>query len=318
MTFKVFGFVALMTSICFAGSYEYLKAFESDFTLPAIEQSHVAASRDAALEIAMNGYYEEFANLDEISIYIGTGVEWTAPNQVQQLFDMLKAIAQQKTLDITDWQMSGSKITFFDKQKQLRYSITVGTERDQFADSFSKSPVVMYLGHSRYGRGPAFEDMTNYFRMSDEYQTVEMDVRNKYFLTETILKTDEFPLQSVTLDGKNYQFQYRGQKNTESHLGAEAYTKIIEGNAVDLDNATFWDGKQLVFLDSCSNEQHWKKLLRSRFSDPQQTLFFGTNCDTGVGMNHASIVIMSIVRQLPNSTNFVAELKGPHPCPTVY
>lgn len=316
-------FVGCLVSFpLFAGPYDFLRKFEEGLPHPAREVS-AAGPRNAEpppLNLKMDPYYESITHSGEVRSYVGVGVEFYHPQVASQILSAAKALSDHLQLGLTEWiwEQEKSRLSFFDPQRQVRYFLTVGFERNEFIEALAYFPVVMYSGHSRLGRGPAFEDFSNYFRLGNIYATIEIDTRNRYFRTEPLKKTDEFPPLDVTLGGVEYEYQYRGQKDEYAHLPSDSYTKVIEGGPKDFNAATFMATPQLIFLWSCENSHYFKVPIRKKLT-PGKALVFGT-----WGVPHhgliapISIFLISLARELPSSLDFVAELNQDESVYTAY
>jgi len=295
------------------GKYDFLQSLES----PRNGQVEKALQfqRKPAFSLEMADYYKHFQEKHSVKIYLGFGIEAYDPRRASEIFQMLQRLSQYLNLRISKWKLTqDGKISFTDTQNRVDYSIVIGNERNEFAQAFSKYDVVMYHGHSRYGRGPAFGSFTNYFRMGSVFPTIEVDTRNRYFQEEPIQKTSEFPLQDVTFNQKKYFYQYRGQKTESSYLPQDAYTKNIAGFDTDLKKTTFLNSKQLLYFYSCSNQPYFEKPIRALFPQANEKLVFGTVAEGMWGSKPHAVFVMSLVAQTPNSLDIVRELNATGDC----
>ena len=305
----------VLTLPVFGGNYEYLKKFESDFKWPIPEKATVQSTLEASPEIHLGDYYSEFQQDHIVTVYVGGGAEFfQIEHSPRNIFDQVSSLNENEKLGLTNLKFDSNKwISFYDPKRQLTFKITVGGERNEFIEALANYEVIVYMGHARYGRGPAFEQMWNYFRMGYEFPTIELDVRNKYFFGEPLLNLVEYPAQNITLGNEQFQYQYRGQKVESSYLPTDSYTKVIEGNAKDLMGASYLEGKQIFLWHSCSSEPHWRPALRELFSDPKEKLFYGTTHEVGGSYTPTAVLISSLVKQLGTSIALLNELKKVEP-----
>jgi len=264
----------------------------------------------------LTSFYREFSQDKKVSIYIGYGYETFDSDRAFELYKMLKSLASYYRVSLGKWSISNDErtIKFFDSDSGVEYQIRIGHERDEYQKAFSEYEVVMYHGHSRHGRGPAFDSFWNYYRMGSQFDTIEVDTRNRYFLNEPIQLSDQFPERPVLFDGKNYSYQYRGGRIDSSYLSDKAYTKNIPGNDADLVKTEFLPGKQIFYFYSCKNRKYWRDSLRRLFSDQKEKFVFGTKKD-GYGSNKPNaVMIMSIVRSVSESWKIVDDLNETGDC----
>lgn len=304
-----------MQSLSVGASYDFLKKFEQKPTqwtreIPPIPLKSVDRS---GVRGSLQNFYDEFAEQGKIRIYMGLGYEAYKNGAQNTFLNMLQAASNQMQLGLKKLRLNGTTITFEDT-REILYELTIGNERNEFKESFKDYQVVMYHGHSRYGRGPAFETFTNYFRMGDVFPTIEVDTRNPYFLNERILNQNEFPLQSVELGGKQYIYQYRGEKDHSSYLPQDAYTKVIEGNDKDLKATKYLDGRQIFWFYSCSNIDYWRNTLRSLFPNTDEKFIFGTKIEGYWSYSPAIVMITSVIKQVADSQRIVQELNQTNDC----
>jgi hypothetical protein len=310
-------FLILLATQAFAkGKYDFLNKFDRAPREWAVEKPVLRDEPVEALSQELTGYYEEFQEEDEIKIFYGFGYQSYVDNKETDFYAMLQALATEQGMKLTDWNLSNDKktIRFVDSATKMPYVITLSHERNEFAHSFADHNIVMYHGHSRYGRGPAFDSFHNYFRMGNVFPTIEVDTRNPYFQTEPMELTEQYPPQSVTLDGKPYQYQYVGQKTESSYLPADAYTKNIPGMDEDFKNAKFYDGKQLFYLYSCSNVEYWKNPIREQFPDSGDRFVFGTKDPGYWSEKPAAVFLMSVVQGVKSSDEITKRLNDTNDC----
>lgn len=298
--------------------YSFLDAMDIQPVAWVPEQSPSVQEKQRALDIDMKPFYEDFATDGIITFFVGYGNEGYYPERGEQIFEMLKAMGAHFNLQLTDWALTKdadkTTIGFRDAGRNLSYFITVQGERNAFADAFSRNEVVMYHGHSRYGRGPAFGKFENYFRMGHKHRTVEVDARNPYFKTEPILRTRRYPAKNLSWDGEALRYQYRGPKSDESYLAEDSYTKNIPGRSTDLVRAGFLPGRQIFYFYSCLNRDYWRKPIRDLHPDPNRKLVFGTY-KIGYGSTKPeAVMIMSVVRQLSKTTSVLRDLNATRDC----
>ncbi|OFZ20250.1 MAG: hypothetical protein A2X94_15355 [Bdellovibrionales bacterium GWB1_55_8] len=297
-------------------SFDFLDPIDQQPTAWEPERSRDSRETQDPIEVDLRPYYREFTRDGIINIYIGYGVEAYYPERSAQIFEMLKALGKHHELALTNWSLSDDKriVSFRDSLNGVRFNITVEHERNQFINAFSTHELVMYHGHSRRGKGPAFGAFENYFRMGRKYKSLEVDTRNIYFRDEPILKTDLYPPLTEYFFGQPFLYQYRGQKNKKSKLPPTSYTKNIPGLDVDLAKTRFLPGRQLLYFYSCKNRKYWRESIRSLFPDPNQKLVFGTFKDGFGGTKPEALMIISVVRQLQDSFNVLELLNASKDC----
>ncbi|HAR44509.1 MAG TPA: hypothetical protein DCS07_18070, partial [Bdellovibrionales bacterium] len=308
------GTLVLSATTALAEQYDFLEQFEDRSSAWSREITTAPVERVKPLAGDLQPFYEDFARDGEVTLYIGYGYEAWSPNRATSLYNMMLSLASAYGLRTGNWQLKDQKIRFTDLNRNIKYRITVGGDRESFINAFANHEVVLYNGHSRYGRGPAFGSFTNYFRMGNVYKKIEVDTRNPYFLQEPMLLTDRYPPLNVILGGWNYQYQYRGQKSFSSNLPADAYTKNIPGMDTDLRRTTFSPGRQIIYLYSCKNIEYWKTPLRTLLPDPTQKFIFGTDEDGYAGTKPDAVMVMSIVRRLIHSDQIVRNLNATGDC----
>ena len=306
---KVFLIAVVAVSALGAGRYDFLEPINRRLPRRELEEISPPSFRAlAGLDVPLAKFYGEFEKTKIVKAYLAMGAQFYSPSVAQGFLDALKSINDNLKLGLTDFLITDQAISFFDGTRGITYEVTVGHERNDFIDALSEYQVVMYYGHSRHGRGPALDDMTNYFRMGNVFNFLEVDVRNPYFHSEPIINTEQYPTEAVSLEGEEYSFQYRGQKDSSSELPSDSYTKVIPGGDEDLKSAPFSRFKQILFFDSCSNVHYWRDPFRQRFANPQEKLVFGTAVPVGGRVSVDAILLMSLVRQLKTSDGIAAEL----------
>lgn len=264
----------------------------------------------------LSQFYEEFERDGKVKIYIGYGYEAYFSSKVPRLFDMLKAIASRYSLQLGSWELSPDQrdIKFRDPVRSIDYEVRVGTERNEFVSSFSDYEVVLYTGHSRYGRGPAFQAFWNYYRMGDRFDTIEVDARNPYFMSEPTLLGEMFPLYWALIGGNRIYYQYRGQRNSTAYLPEDSFTRNVPGGNADLARTRFLPGRQIIYFHSCKNEKYWRASLRQVLPNPSSKVIFGTRRDSLGGMRPDAVMVMSVARRIKESSAIVNDLNATRDC----
>ena len=296
------------------GDYDFLEQYEDYSVAWTPEVTPVSTKRTPPLAIDLAPFYRDFIKDGEVSLSISYGYEAFTPSRARSLFNMMVSLASHYGLRIGNWQFNGSAIQFIDLIHNIKYRVTINGDRENFIQALAKNEIVLYNGHSRYGRGPTFGNFWNYFRMGDNFKTIEVDTRNPYFQTDPMQLTDTYPPQRVNLGGGSYEYQYRGQKLFSSYLPQDSYTKNIPGLDTDLRRAAFYPGRQIVYLYSCKNIEYWKKPLRNLLPDANQKFIFGTDDDGYGGTKPDAVMIMSIVRRIANSNQVLRELNATGDC----
>lgn len=182
-------------------------------------------------------------------------------------------------------------------KKPLTFRVKVTRAKAHFVAAL-RDEVVIYSGHSRHGRGPAFADMSDYFRMGDYRHVPVLEVRPAQFpeepmLMKLLLNPRGFTFLSY---GKHYftaavkpagyesaKFQvqedhhgkwlYRGAAFLDDTFGDGDRIKLIRGGAADLHQARRdgafrvdergKDAKQIFWFYSCDSAYHFKKPWRA-------------------------------------------------------
>jgi hypothetical protein len=306
--------LVLFTNVLRAGKYDFLERFEIPISAPV--EASPPHEDILPISLPMSAFYSALGADKKITFYLGFGKDAFHGRRLSELYEMLREISKIFSLGFDHWYIDtdSNVLGFQNPSTGIAYAVTLGHERNEFGDAFKAHDIVMYHGHSRYGRGPAFDSYSHYFRMGDVFPTIEVDVRNSYFLDEEILQADTYPPIPVTIENEDYLYQYRGQKNESSHLTTDAYTKIIRGMDVDLKATPFQAGKQLLWFYSCSNELYWKKSIRKKFPDPKHKLVFGTNNTSYWSARPAAVFITSIAREIATSGEIIGELNAVKDC----
>ncbi|HCM39685.1 MAG: hypothetical protein A2Z97_04915 [Bdellovibrionales bacterium GWB1_52_6] len=317
-------FILLVTGVCLGttgasakqGSFGFLDPIDQQPYAWEPESSASSGEAQDPIEVSLRQYHQEFTRDGKISIYIGYGHEAWFPERAAQIFEMLKILGGHYGLTLTDWRRSedGSIITFRDAGKALFYEITIEGDRNRFINAFATHEIVMYHGHSRNGKGPAFGAFENYFRMGRKHPSLEVDTRNIYFRNEPMLKTKRYPPLMMTFLGQTFLYQYRGQKHKKSKLPHTSFTKNIPGMDKDFMRTRFLPGKQFFYFYSCKNRKYWRDSIRSLFPDLNHKMVFGTFEDAFGGTKPEALMIMSVVRQLQNSGEVLELLNASKDC----
>ena len=259
-------------------------------------------------------YYEEFAELEEIKIYIGWGKDAWEPNRFGSFLNVLINTMNFQRLNIVNFRLDqqNMRVNFTSRWNNKKYLIQGGYDREGYISALKDFDAVIYHGHSRYGRGPAFESYQNYFRLGKNHDMIEVSANNRYFIFENILNQDQYPPKvgySANNPNEEIYFQYRGGLVESSELSPDSFTVQIEANAKDFNNAEFKDGKQMFFFYSCKNRKYWENPFRERFPDKADKIVFGTKKDSYWLSNSSVVFILGLVKQIPSSKAMVAEME---------
>ncbi|OFZ19030.1 MAG: hypothetical protein A2X94_12205 [Bdellovibrionales bacterium GWB1_55_8] len=299
-----------------AGAFDFLNPFDVQPS-PWIPESPAYPEEPAdPVQADLTPFYGEFEKDGIVTMYVSYGIGTYYPARGLQIFKMLKALAEHYSLPLVEWELGKDhgSISFRDSKRNIRYSITIGYERNEYIQSFSNYEVVMYHGHSRYGQGPAFQHYQNYFRIGRNFESIEVDGRNIYFKDEPILKTELYAIREARIGSRRFPFQYRGQKDERSELPKTSYTKNIPGKDVDWKNTRFLPGRQIFYFYSCSNRQYWRDSIRELHPDIQQKLVFGT-FKLGYGATKPeALMIISIVNGIKESSGILDVLNSTKDC----
>jgi hypothetical protein len=310
--------VLFFANVIFAAesNFNFLKKFDVTSSTWTKEFDFLPRFDVEPVQADMSRFYDDFKKDGEITFFLGWGVEAYSAGRADSLFAMLQHLAQRRNLALVNWQLNSSKkrISFRDSKQGIVYSIDLGHERNEFQAAFENHEIMMYHGHSRNGRGPAFDDFQNYYRMGAVWSDIEVATTNPYFLDEPVTLKDTHPLKYVEIEGREFPYQYMGQKEASSHLPATSHTKNIEGLAKDLQDTEFLSGRQIFWLYSCRNVYYWKESLREQFSDPNVKFIFGTKEDGYWSNSPAAVFIMSVVGEVTKSSTIIDELNATNDC----
>lgn len=293
-----------------AGKYDSIKQLSRGIHFPTLEIGHAPLQlHSAPVAVDMTAFYSTFDQQDEIKMYVGMGAQFDFIGTPQMLLTALQTMITEQSLPIANLALNanGNEITFTETTFNKNYRITFGSDRTEFINAFASYPIVVYTGHSRYGRGPTFGEMSNYFRLGNVFPTLEVDVRNPYFLNEPMQDLGQYPIQIAAVGGQDLEYQYIGQKDPHAELPADAYTKVIEGGPKDFDTTPFMDQKQIVFIWSCSNSSYFKEPIRDRFTTDDKLIFGTDDVPDGNPVPPLTVFITSLVKHVPNSTDVVNE-----------
>lgn len=304
-----FLYVVLFASSVFALDYRAIEGLESK---PGFPIEHTPNRRPAGppVQTDLAPFYQEMEQDGVVTFYLGIGAQGYSPQYVSSLAEALRKVIVSNNLPLTKPILYPQKeqVQFSSVDGKRKYLIQIGKERNDFMSAFKRYDIVMYGGHSRYGRGPAFEQMSNYVRIGDEFDAIEVDTRNPYFLEETILKTAEFPLIPIELGGTEYQYQYIGAKDHTSELSSNSYTKNVPGMDVDLQDLETKDQRQIYLFNSCSNEGHWRKTLRNKFPETGEKVILGTIYDAYVPISTFTVMILQVAMHAPTTLAITQEM----------
>ena len=311
----VLAITALFHVTAMAGKYEFLDRFEGSGENWVREAMPSSSSRLSALNVSLAPFYQDFQSDKKVSFYIGFGKDAYTGYRVGEISTMLVELAKFHGMSFTNWSLDEHKehVSFDDPKSGITYEIQVGHELNEFKRAFEHYDVVLYHGHSRYGRGPTFDDYTNYFRMGNNYRTIEVDATSTYYKSEPIQLTGQYPVQDTEVAGERVRYQYQGQKDETSFLEPTTYTKNIPGLDADLRAAKYLPTKQIFYFYSCSNIDYWKSPIRKLFSTKDKVVF-GTRSEGWWGSKPTAVLIMSIVSQVGKSGAIVDELNATDDC----
>lgn len=307
-------FVAFSSHATSPGKYEYLKAIDPLARFFPIETTPSPATAPPAIVRNLSRFHEDFTDDGLVTFYIGLGKDVAYANPTQVLLQALQLINTKESLGLQDFQSDAKMVRFTNADRSVKYEIEMGIERNEFQQAFSKHEVVMYFGHSRYGRGPAFETYSNYFRMGSVFDVIEVEAQNRYFLNEPIKKTQEFPVQQIDLGGTRYDYQYVDEKVPSSHLPPGTYVKNIPGYDKDLRATQYLNGRQIFFFLSCSNANYFLKPIRNLFPNPLDKFVFGTKIELFGGIVPLAVMVTQIAKEEPDSAKYVTALNETKTC----
>lgn len=315
------GSVAAETSISAiaaerSGKYSFLDQFDKQPRPFIPEKTDTPEEPSDTLSVRLDPFYRDFEADRNVSFFVGYGYQSYYPERARQIMEMLKVLGVHYGLTLEQWSLTPDNrvITFRNARNGINYKVTVENERDAYARAFSEYDVVIYHGHSRYGQGPAFDSFQNYFRMGRNFETIEVDTRNRYFAEEPIQKTDIYPLYTADLNGRRYLYQYRGGRDYRSELSQQSFTVNIPGKDLDLRRTRFLQGKQLFYFYSCKNREYFRESLRDLFPDVNHKAVIGTYRDGHGSTKPDALMIMSVVRHAYDSVEVVNELNETGDC----
>ncbi len=192
----------------FAANYDFLKPLEHKRLPHVLEKPLFETPPSPPANADLSSFYKEFEKDGVVTIYQAIANHHAPYLWGQTLKGMLEAIRQELSLPLGQFVLNASKteLSFVNESTGIRYVVRMGSDRYEFKEAFGNSEIVSYVGHSRYGHGPAFKTMHDYYRMGSIFATTEIDVLNPHFMKEQILLTETYPLQNVVLEGKDYQY----------------------------------------------------------------------------------------------------------------
>ena len=231
MLLKLLPLALTLISISSAGlasspDWTSLRKLDTDAPVWTPEVSHPKDTVEItkSLEQDMAPYYLEFQSKGVVSIFLGWGYEIYSLPRYHTFYSTLQAASEQLHLGLTQWTSAAElpKIGFTDPKNNVRYEITLGHERSDYINAFSHYDVVMYGGHSRHGRGPAFDSFSNYFRMGNVFDQIEIEAENTNFLTEEIQLTSKYPIKSIQIRSI--------QPKCRSRIADRSRSSILQGS----------------------------------------------------------------------------------------
>lgn len=311
---------ALFFSTAFSASasdYSWLKIFDKAPEQWAFEETREIHSlhNEASAEADLTSFYDHFEKDKKVTIGIAWGQDADESWRPSGLEQALQTLLTQQGIETSEWTHDAAKkqISFRKTEGAVLYVISYSMERNDYIRYYKKNEIVMYHGHSRYGRGPAFGSYTNYFRLGLRWETIEVETNNPYFLNEPIMLQDQYPVSEITIDTKVYPFQYQGGKTEGSYLYSD-YVKNVEGNGIDFMNADFKAGKQIFWYYSCKNKGYWKKAIRTKFPNTNEKFVFGTLVDGYWSNAPAATFIANVVGRKTSSSEVVQTLNSVNDC----
>ena len=122
----------------------------------------------------MSEFYETFNDQEEIKIYIGWGKDAWDQGRFSHFINVLINTINYQRLNIIDFKLNNNTLQaqFKSRINNKTYFIQGGFERDAYIAALKNYDIVIYHGHSRYGRGPAFEKYQNYFRLGTNHDFI--------------------------------------------------------------------------------------------------------------------------------------------------
>lgn len=259
-------------------------------------------------------FYEEFSQDGEVSFYLGSGYQAQRDTRASETAQKIREQLDENHASPAGWLFDSKKEELRFSLGETRYRVQFGHERDEFQRAFSQYEIVLYHGHSRYGRGPAFGSPTNYFRMSGLFPSLEVESENPYFLGESAVDTDEYPLKSFRLGEERLPYQYRGGRNPTAGLSSASHTKRIRGGDADFQATPFLPGRQIIYFYSCANINYFKKPIRKRFPDPSQKFVFGTDDTSYWGSMPQAVLIADVALGTSASSEILQDLNETRDC----
>ena len=305
----------LMANICFATHLDYLKILDEKSPKWKVEKKIEHAPRFAPINVELKEYYEEFAQDGVVTIYLAHGKDGYNSYKNEQIFAMLKKAKVKEKLPISkiNYDKNVRKISFKNIITGVWYKITLGHERDEYAKSYNRYEVVMYHGHSRYGRGPAFEAYDNYFRIGRQFLGIEVRANNMYFQKSDVALLNDYPLKTKVLNDEEVFYQYMGGKTTGSYLGKDLPVINVKPNE-DFENAKLLPGKQIIWYQSCSNIHYWRRPFRERFPDTENKLVIGSNIPSTWSSLPTISFFSDLIKETKTSVEIVENMNATDTC----
>jgi hypothetical protein len=288
-------------------------ALSSEWTA---EESKYGRGQITEVDDNLIRFYQAFAEDGVVSIYFGMGHQMYQSGVDETLFLMVRGWAKERHLALAEFAFDRHNRSFEFRRTTdgVFFRVVIGNDREAFAAALASTDIVMYQGHSRFGRGMAFRDFADYFRMGSEWPVIEVDTRNPSFAGEWILDQSFYPLREIVVNGMRDFFQYRGQKNETAFLPEDSYTIRIEGNAKDFRSARYLPGRQMFWLYSCKNQQYWATSIRRKFPSRQEKYFFGTIDDSFWGLEPAALFLLDVAANVRSSQSILRSLNSTTDC----
>lgn len=279
---------------------------------------HIQRAQVTPEAFDLGSVYDDFKQDGVISIYFGMGYEMYQSGNEETFALMLKGMLRGSTETISNFTYNSHTRTasFIRDSDQIKFQITIGGERNEWIDAWDDKEVIMYHGHSRYGMGPTFGGWNNYFRMGQEFDTIEVDTRNRYFHTEPFASRARHPVQRARVNGEDIEYQYRGALDSRSKLPSSSYTKQIESHGKDLREvkAIGTSRSQIFWLYSCKNYQYWRDELRQKFPHTSTVAIFGTIDDSMWGFQPSLTFVFELVNGNTNASEITSRLNATGDC----
>lgn len=304
----------------FTSKFKKIRPFDQPLSSDLVEKPSFPETdrlkRDP-IHVDLTSMQNTFAEDGELTIYFGLGKDAYYPKSAVNFKAMLEALFEGQE-NISTPVLTGESIKFHNLNRNLDVIIEVGKERNTYKTAYKTHDIIMYSGHSRYGRGPAFESYSNYFRMGKNWPKIEVDTRNTYFLDEPILDQTKFSLlENPNILGEDV-YQYRGKKVSSSHLGDDAYTILIEGLGKDFLNTEFRGDHQIFLYSSCSNADYWEETVREMFPDPAEVLVFGTQGVTTGSMSPLAVFVYHLTLGEKSTAIILDDMNNSYSCKGCY